>query len=94
MSIRTQFWESVDSLRQLEATIVAAGEDGITIADLQPQTGLSRRTVDRNLAALRELGSGIVSDGAGGRVARRWMLQADQAVFRQGWRFGRRRGVR
>lgn len=83
MSIRTQFWQGVDSLRRLEATIVAAGEDGITIAELQACTHLSRRTIDRNLAALRELGSGIVNDGSGGRVARRWMLQADQAVFLQ-----------
>jgi biotin operon repressor len=86
MSIRTPFWESVDSLRQLEATIIAAGLVGITIADLQLQTGLSRRTIDRNLGALRELGSGIENDGSGGRVARRWMLQANQAVFRQGVR--------
>jgi DNA-binding transcriptional ArsR family regulator len=83
MSIRTPFWKSVDSLRQLEATIIAAGFVGITIADLQAATGLSRRTIDRNLMALRELGSGIVNDGSGGRVARRWMLQADQAVFLQ-----------
>ena len=86
MSIRTPFWESVDSLRQLEATIIAAGLVGITIADLQTATGLSRRTIDRNLMALRELGSGIVNDGSGGRVARRWSLAADQAVFRQGGR--------
>ncbi len=86
MSTRYPFWQSVDSLRQLESTIIAAGLVGITIADLQAATGLSRRTIDRNLMALRELGSCIVSDGPGGRVARRWMLQADQAVFRQGAR--------
>ena len=86
MSTRTPFWKSIDSLRHLESTIIAAGEDGITIADLQIQTGLSRRTIDRNLMALRELGSGIVNDGSGGRVARRWSLAADQAVFRQGAR--------
>ena len=84
MSIRTPFWESVDSLRQLEATIIAAGFVGITIADLQLQTGLSRRTIDRNLMALRALGAGLSNDGSGGRVARRWSLAADQAVFRQG----------
>jgi DNA-binding transcriptional ArsR family regulator len=84
MSIRTPFWESVDSLRQLEATIIAAGLVGITIADLQLQTGLSRRTIDRNLMALRALGAGLSNDGSGGRVARRWSLAADQAVFRQG----------
>ena len=86
MSTRYPFWQSVDSLRQLESTIIAAGLVGITIADLQLQTGLSRRTIDRNLGALRELGSAIVNDGSGGRVARRWMLQEDQAVFRQGVR--------
>jgi DNA-binding transcriptional ArsR family regulator len=86
MTTRTPFWLSVDSLRRLEAAIIAAGEDGITIADLQLQTGLSRRTIDRNLGALRELGSAIVNDGSGGRVARRWSLRADQAVFRQGVR--------
>jgi hypothetical protein len=86
MSIRTPFWESVDSLRQLEATIIAAGFVGITIADLQTATGLSRRTIDRNLAALQALGAVLINDGSGGRVARRWMLQADQAVFRQGVR--------
>ena len=86
MTTRTPFWQSVDSLRQLEATIVAAGEDGITIADLQAATGLSRRTIDRNLIALQSLGSGLCNDGSGGRVARRWMLRADQAVFRQGVR--------
>ena len=86
MTTRTPFWRSVDSLRQLEATIITAGEDGITIADLQAATGLSRRTIDRNLNALQKLGSGITNDGSGGRVARRWMLSADQAVFQQGVR--------
>lgn len=90
MSTRTPFWRSVDSLRQLETTIIAAGEDGITIADLQAVTGLSRRTIDRNLNALQTLGSGIINDGSGGRVARRWMLRAEQAVFR--WMI--RKGVR
>ena len=81
MTTRTPFWQSVDSLRQLETTIIAAGEDGITIADLQAATGLSRRTIDRNLNALQELGSGLTNDGSGGRVARRWMLRANRAVF-------------
>ena len=90
MTTRTPFWQSVNSLRQLEATIIAAGEDGITIADLQSTTGLSRRTIDRNLNALQSLGSGLVHDGSGGRVARRWMLRADRAVFR--WMM--RKGVR
>ena len=86
MTTRTPFWQSVDSLRQLETTIIAAGEDGITIADLQAATGLSRRTIDRNLNALQSLGSSLTNDGSGGRVARRWMLQEDEAVFRQGVR--------
>ncbi len=86
MTTRTPFWQSVDSLRQLETTIIAAGEDGITIANLQAATGLSRRTIDRNLIALQTLGSGLYNDGSGGRIARRWMLRADQAVFRQGVR--------
>ena len=86
MTTRTPFWQSVDALRQLESTIIAAGFVGITIADLQLQTGLSRRTIDRNLGALQSLGAGLTNDGSGGRVARRWMLQADQAVFRQGVR--------
>ena len=86
MTTRTPFWKSVDGLRQLESTIIAAGGDGITIADLQAATGLSRRTIDRNLNALQSLGSGLTNDGSGGRVARRWMLQADQAVFQQGVR--------
>ena len=83
MTTRTPFWQSVDSLRQLETTIIAAGEDGITIADLQTATGLSRRTIDRNLIALQSLGSGLYNDDAGGRVARRWALRADRAVFRR-----------
>ena len=83
MTTRTPFWKSVDGLRQLETTIIAAGEDGITIADLQTATGLSRRTIDRNLRALQSLGSGITHDDSAGRVARRWSLQKDQAVFRQ-----------
>jgi hypothetical protein len=86
MTSRTPFYQSVDSLRQLESTIIAAGLLGITIADLQTATGLSRRTIDRNLIALQTLGAVLINDGAGGRVARRWMLQADQAVFRQGVR--------
>ncbi len=86
MTTRAPFWRSVDSLRQLETTIIAAGFVGITIADLQAATGLSRRTIDRNLGALQSLGSGLTNDGSGGRVARRWMLQVDQAVFRQGVR--------
>lgn len=90
MTTRTPFWRSVDCLRQLETTIIGAGEDGITIADLQKLTALSRRTIDRNLNALQSLGSGLVHDGSGGRVARRWALRADQAVFR--WMM--RKGVR
>ena len=86
MTARTPFWQSVDSLRQLETTIIHAGEKGITIADLQAATGLSRRTIDRNLNALRDLGSGIYHDDSAGRVARLWSLRADQAVFRQGVR--------
>lgn len=86
MITRVPFWRSVDSLRQLEFIIIAAGEDGITIADLQIQTGLSRRTVDRNLCALRALGAGLFNDDSAGRVARRWSLRADLAVFRQGVR--------
>ena len=83
---RTPFWRSVDGLRQLETTIIDAGPSGITIADLQKLTALSRRTIDRNLNALQALGSGIYNDGSGGRVARRWALRAEQAVFRQGVR--------
>ena len=83
MTTRTPFWRSVDSLRELEATVINAGEDGITIADLQAATGLSRRTIDRNLIALQQLGSGIWHDDSAGRVARRWALRADRAVFRQ-----------
>ena len=86
MTTRTPFWQSVSSLRLLEATIIDAGVNGITIADLQFRTGLSRRTIDRNLNALQALGSGIYNDGSGGRVARRWALRAEQAVFRQGVR--------
>ena len=86
MTTRTPFWQSVDSLRQLETTIIDAGSSGITIAELQAATGLSRRTIDRNLIALQTLGAGLINDGSGGRVARRWMLQEDEAVFRQGVR--------
>ena len=86
MTTRTPFWKSVDSLRQLESTIIKAGLVGITIVELQTVTGLSRRTIDRNLNALQSLGSGLTNDGSGGRVARRWALRADQAVFRQGVR--------
>ena len=86
MTARTPFWQSVNSLRQLEATIIKAGLVGITIAELQTVTGLSRRTIDRNLNALQSLGSGIYNDGSGGRVARRWALRAAQAVFQQGVR--------
>ena len=86
MTARTPFWQSVSSLRQLETTIIKAGEDGITIAGLQTATGLSRRTIDRNLRALQELGSGIYHDDSAGRVARRWSLRAQDAVFRQGVR--------
>ena len=80
---RTPFWQSVDSLRQLETTVIDAGPSGITIADLQAATGLSRRTIDRNLIALQSLGSGLYNDGSGGRVARRWSLREKDAVFRR-----------
>lgn len=83
MSTRTPFWRSVDGLRQLETTIIDAGPSGITIADLQKLTALSRRTIDRNLNALQALGAGLTNDGSAGRVARRWALRADRAVFRQ-----------
>ena len=86
MTTRTPFWRSVDGLRQLETTIIDAGPSGITIADLQKLTALSRRTIDRNLNALQSLGSGLINDGSGGRVARRWMLSANRAVFHRGVR--------
>jgi predicted DNA-binding transcriptional regulator YafY len=75
MTTRTPFWQSVNSLRELEATIIRAGLVGITVAELQTVTGLSRRTIDRNLNALQTLGSRLYNDGSGGRVARRWKRQ-------------------
>ena len=67
-------------MRRLEATIINAGHHGVIIDDLVAAIGTSRRTIDRLLLQLQELGSGISLDWTPGPVAGTW-THAGQAVF-------------
>ena len=80
---RTPLSETVSGLRRIEVTLRTAGSDGCTMADLTAATGLVRRTIDRNLRALIELGSDIAHDDATGSVPRTWRLTG-RSVFAGG----------
>jgi len=70
----------VNQMRRLEATIINAGRHGVTIDDLTAATGTSRRTIDRLLQQLQDLGSGVNLDWQPGPVAGTW-THSGQAVF-------------
>ena len=70
----------VNQMRRIEATIINAGRNGVTIDDLVAAIGTSRRTIDRLLQQLQELGSGISLDWQPGPVAGTW-THSGQAVF-------------
>ena len=70
----------VNQMRRLEATIINAGRHGVTIDDLTAAVGTSRRTIDRLLQQLQELGIGVSLDWQPGPVAGTW-THSGQAVF-------------
>ena len=70
----------VNQMRRLEATIINAGRHGVTIDDLTAAVGVSRRTIDRLLTQLEDLGSDISLDWQPGPVAGTWR-HSGQAVF-------------
>lgn len=80
---RTPLAETVSGLRRIEITLRTAGSDGCTMSDLTAATGLVRRTIDRNLRALIELGCEITHDDATGSTPRTWRLTG-QSVFAGG----------
>ena len=80
---RTPLAETVSGLRCIEVTLRTAGSDGCTMSDLTAATGLVRRTIDRNLRALIELGSEITHDDATGSTPRTWRLTG-RSVFAGG----------
>ena len=82
---RTPLSETVSGLRRIEVTLRTAGSDGCTMSDLTAATGLVRRTIDRNLRALIELGSEITHDDATGSTPRTWRLTG-RSVFAGGGR--------
>ena len=82
---RTPLSETVNGLRRIETTLRTAGSDGCTMSDLTAATGLVRRTIDRNLRALIELGCEITHDDATGSTPRTWRLTG-RAVFAEGQR--------
>ena len=82
---RTPLSETVSGLRRIEVTLRTAGSDGCTMSDLTAATGLVRRTIDRNLRALIELGSDITHDDATGSTPRTWRLTG-RSVFAGGGR--------
>lgn len=82
---RTPLAETVSGLRRIEVTLRTAGSDGCTMSDLTAATGLVRRTIDRNLRALIELGSDITHDDATGSTPRTWRLTG-RSVFAGGGR--------
>ena len=73
----------VDQMRRLEATIISAGHHGVTIDDLVAAVGTSRRTIDRLLSQLEDLGSDISLDWQPGPVAGTWR-HSGRAVFVHG----------
>ena len=82
---RTPLSETVNGLRRIEITLRTAGSDGCTMSDLTAATGLVRRTIDRNLRALIELGCEITHDDATGSTPRTWRLTG-RSVFAGGGR--------
>ena len=70
----------VNQMRRIEATIINAGRNGVTIDDLVAAIGTSRRTIDRLLTQLEDLGSDISLDWQPGPVAGTWR-HSGQAVF-------------
>ena len=82
---RTALSETVNGLRRIETTLRTAGSDGCTMSDLTAATGLVRRTIDRNLRALIELGCEITHDDATGSTPRTWRLTG-RSVFAGGGR--------
>ena len=80
---RTPLSDTVSGLRRIETTLRTAGSDGCTMADLTAATDLVRRTIDRNLRALIELGSDITHDDATGSTPRTWRLTG-RTVFSGG----------
>lgn len=82
---RTPLSDTINGLRRIETTLRTAGSDGCTMSDLTAATGLVRRTIDRNLRALIELGSDITHDDATGSIPRTWRLTG-RTVFSGGGR--------
>ena len=82
---RTPLYETINGLRRIETTLRTAGSDGCTMSDLTAATGLVRRTIDRNLRALIELGCEITHDDATGSTPRTWRLTG-RSVFAGGGR--------
>ena len=80
---RTPLADTINGLRRIETTLRTAGSDGCTMSDLTAATGLVRRTIDRNLRALIELGSEITHDDATGSTPRTWRLTG-RSVFAGG----------
>ena len=80
---RTPLSETVSGLRRIEVTLRTAGSDGCTMSDLTAATGLVRRTIDRNLRALIDLGCEITHDDATGSTPRTWRLTG-RSVFAGG----------
>lgn len=82
---RTPLSDTINGLRRIETTLRTAGSDGCTMSDLTAATGLVRRTIDRNLRALIELGCEITHDDATGSTPRTWRLTG-RSVFAGGGR--------
>ena len=80
---RTPLSDTINGLRRIEITLRTAGSDGCTMSDLTAATGLVRRTIDRNLKALIELGCEITHDDATGSTPRTWRLTG-RSVFAGG----------
>ena len=82
---RTPLSDTINGVRRIETTLRTAGSDGCTMSDLTAATGLVRRTIDRNLRALIDLGSEITHDDATGSTPRTWRLTG-RSVFAGGGR--------
>ena len=80
---RTPLSDTINGLRRIEVTLRTAGSGGCTMSDLTAATGLVRRTSDRNLRALIDLGCEITHDDATGSTPRTCRLTG-RSVFSGG----------
>ena len=80
MAQRQPNTETVRTLREVEFFLVKSPR-GLTIEELTNLTGCSRKTLDRHLQTLQDLGSGLTMQWAPGPHPALW-IHRNPCVFR------------